>query len=68
MDKRSTYVTRLGKRKLKVGFLWMEGTIVEVKIAAAKMHMTESAWVETAVLNELKRPQKVEKEKSPFDV
>ena len=64
MAERASYVTKLGERKLKVGFLWSEDTIVHVKIAAAKAHMTESAWVEVAVVSALNKPQ--QKKKDPF--
>ena len=43
-------------------------TIVLVKIAAAKAHMTESAWTENAVLNELKRPPEKQEKRNPFDL
>lgn len=36
--------------------------------AAAKAHMTESAWTENVVLNELKHPSEKQEKRDPFDL
>ena len=43
-------------------------TIVIVKIAAAKAHMTESAWTENAVLRALGKVPEPQETKNPFDL
>lgn len=64
---KSTYVTKLGVRKTKAGFLWNEETRRRVKHAAIDAHMSESAWTEAAVLEALNKPM-AEKKKGPFDI
>lgn len=64
--RKSTYVTKLGVRKIKAGFLWNEETLKRVKYAAIEAGMSESKWTEDVVLAALNKPQK--KKKDPFDI
>jgi hypothetical protein len=67
VDRKATYVTKLGVRKVKAGFLWNEETLRRVKYAAIEARTSESKWVEDVVLAALNAPQKNEK-KNPFDL
>ena len=67
VGRKSTYVTKLGVRKVKAGFLWNEETLRRVKHAAIEAHMSESAWTESVVLAALNEPPPAQK-KDPFDL
>jgi len=67
IERKATYVTKLGVRKTKAGFLWNEETLKRVKYAAIEAGMSESRWVEEVVLAALEMP-KVKEKKNPFDL
>jgi|GEM_PF-4253705 len=67
IERKATYVTKLGVRKIKAGFLWHEETLLRVKYAAIAAHLSESGWTEAVVLAALDKPQ-TEKKKDPFDL
>lgn len=67
LERKSTYVTKLGVRKIKAGFLWREETLLRVKYAALEARVSESKWTEDVVLAALNAPP-AEKKKDPFDV